>query len=616
MNSLLEVLPSFIHGLMVRPKRMNEYGGQWRAPPTRGEIAAAMLRPILLITDREQYESRKWSPSKIARKAQQWHEQYGAKDVPELARLYFENGNDKQRSNALRYLVRNGNENDVAKIEKYFLTVDDPTESLYEVKSFVEQRGAEAAAFVKQYTAKLKKLLAEPEPDDDAMYRNSGMEDYEKRQIVSTIATIQQLVSTKPAEEILDQLLNGEKDLADVQEGLERKLVRKELNASLNLVLRKAKEADDPKMIVELAGFAVQVPRLHHWHNPDTASPSPSERPKVPPLAESGMLWKALLEDERSLGPTSYSAPDGSGTVGQQVALRMAALYWPDEATGPYGHYNLFFRLGVDATEIMRQRALGRIAGRSAADLPKLPDAKSVPEERRKQIVSTLLQIPSENLPDAIANLTLSEHLVLQEIVPEKAELNRKLSVVAQRIAAVRTEGTDRLVVEELKKHNLPAAGTQLRPELGRALKTICEELVAQGLHPVCSVYRQSQFRGILLKIVVNKPDENDQSLPGMHDSDETIVRGRSQNIDQSASATWTVTVSKDGDGEQDEMETTAQSDDLLSSMMEDVSHGMEEAEGKQREKFWNFVETTCKKPKNVAAPETIIWFEGVPAGK
>ena len=283
-----------------------------RRPAARGDIAATLLKGLPFRGGEERRFDRGSDRALLKEECEEWYAASKDKDRVELARLYLGEGDDGQRSTAMRFLMGKGDESDTAAIESYFLDSERFMMDTGSVRQYAMSRGEKAKAFVDKYEASLRGRM---DSGEDRMFTNDRFKEMAEK----TIASLREIVDAKPAGELLTAVLAGEKPLDEVSAALRQRLGREKQAAALTMLLDAALQAGDPALARDLVYFAAAVRNLGsrmgmHWGMDDSEE---SEEEELE-AADHAEQWKKLLADTRTVEDRHYSGR--TMTVGQATA--------------------------------------------------------------------------------------------------------------------------------------------------------------------------------------------------------------------------------------------------------------------------------------------------------
>ncbi|MEX2580239.1 MAG: hypothetical protein WD342_14370 [Verrucomicrobiales bacterium] len=352
--------------------------GPFPRPCTRSDLAAALLAPLVPgAASHTRIEDFRGA-------AGDWWSEVGGMSRLELARYYFRRGDEQQRHTAVETLIERGEEADFPALEEHLL--GQIVESSYTAFNFINQyadrRGEDAALFAKRVRKRANEYLASIKNVE-----NSNYEHY-KEQFEESLKTLDNLLSSASAEEMLAQLAAGELQFHAVRETLVKRLDEETREDRLSLVLNAAIAADET--------IAPQVLYLLHSQGGDVDDDGEVE------IATHADQWTKLLDDDRS---------GGSGQpIGLVAAALMEKVYNPAQSDEVDGFWQ---RVGKTGTDFLLARARARVAGTPESELASIPSPDAVDDERKDELTEKLLALADdrEALRGELEALSLSEQM-------------------------------------------------------------------------------------------------------------------------------------------------------------------------------------------------------------
>jgi len=492
-------------------------------PATRGEVAQALLRPLLPVSDQQMGEVQQMDGSSLGDEIVAWYKENGKKSPYELAKVYLEKGNGSQQSFAINTLLRVKDlDQKSAEIESLLLAAARNAEyPPTSIQQYVSMRREKAADFVEKVAAIYSVTNAPATPQETATppgrrpRRGTSQEQMaqQRRQFVEGLRT---QVKVLPFRQLVAEIAAGTGATQRATAALYQAIAREKPAEALTVLLDAANKTDDPEVRCTLVGFCANV-RYAGMQNAamgmDTedgeVAPEPPKPAELDPALHAP-LWKPLLDDKRG----------SSRTVRETVAWIIEALYAKQDASGvpmPMmrqggGALNeAIANLGEQGADLIVERARARLAGTA---LPEIPNASKVDDAARKKLVADLLAAAD---PVAVlGKLSADEKLAAIVCGRTNAALNVKLRPVANRIVKV-------TVAPEYSADTL-AAQLKDRPldrETAGKLLQICRALSKAGYRFSCSVTRKGNLGGT--EITLGKPPKQPG---GTEDVDPSMMFG------------------------------------------------------------------------------------------
>jgi len=386
-------------------------------PASRGDIARMLLTSILPTGDDENdfryiRERQKESASEFRENFIEWYEANKNKNAIELAHIYIEEGGSEQRSKALRFLTKFGGEEDFNLIEKVLLDPDNADDYHYGslVTDYVGVRGKDAAAFVVQYTNMLAKIASD---DED------GMRSWTRRSTKELV----NMVSAGSVDDILDSVVSGEKSFDEI----------------INILMKRMWEAKDKtavyrkllKLTVTLSDVKETAAALDVLANFGTYGMlGKNSKKSIPPIKDDADIWKKLLADKR---PSEMSYYLEETSVGDMASKYIEMIYGGGADRPPFDTV-----LTTRIYPVLQKRALWRLAGDAEGDLPPLPSALNVADERVEVLIKEF--DTTNDVASLAASLSLDELLALWEPFGEHSNLWSKAACAANVITKVKVD--------------------------------------------------------------------------------------------------------------------------------------------------------------------------------
>ena len=256
-------------------------------------------------------------------------------------------------------------------------------------------------------------------------------------------------------------------------------------------------------------------------------------------IAINAERWRRVLADR-----TPFEMPPLSSdfTLGDQVALLLETVYGD---LGFQGQDSPLVLLGTKALTAFRARAEARLQGKAGADLPKLPDGAEVTADRKKAILSALQGSALDASLSYLANLSLSELLVLaKESTPV---VNAKFLSLANRVADTRVDGVDSKTADRIRAWK----GKQLTGEMVTDLIAACRDAAKNGKTVTAAVERNSGAEGMIIRFSVNEKRPADSGVFTRHGAPGVLVQV--VNSEGFCSNHWPLTQQDEESGQRNE---------------------------------------------------------------
>lgn len=423
-------------------------------PRTRGEVARTLLLAVL--PRKEDTRGEEADNAAVRQEAKGWYEQNRQKSPAELARVYFRDGDNNQRRNVLRVILKAGTPGDIALVETNLLQglqQERSDESL--LTGYVSSRGARAADFVKKVEALLGTARKPAPPAGDAtaapgLFVADEEESDSSDRTTRLVETLKKLVDAKPLEEVLADVVKSPDTWAVQSEALYQQLRGKPAAEMVALLLKAAARTDNVTLRVNLLQATAMMRYFSRATagalNDDDEDAQPGAKPAATnaTVAADSAAWQVLLADTRNPRQAgAEEAEEGEGddaegaTVAQVAAGVMEQLYG---GSNP-GEDDCRSDEGALWPEMIRTvhmaRARARLAGTAERDLPAFPSASRVPAARRTVFVAELLKADAAALRAAIAALSNDEKLALGEEVEKQPALRAHFLPLLLRIDKV-----------------------------------------------------------------------------------------------------------------------------------------------------------------------------------
>lgn len=459
-------------------------------PRSVGELARRILSSVVLSEEEARGEDGALSNEVLAQKSQAWYSQHKSEDRAALRRLFLAAG----RQEVVWQLIRSPEAADREAVEAYLLAGKDPMERLSFVVDYARVRGVAAKAFVQCFLVELRK---KPTAGPGAGASNQEASQAAEGRLEEVIKFLEELVSEKTGVQQLQEILLAEqpwteRKLQGIAAALVNKLAKEDPTVVRTALLQGCLKTKDDV----LAGFLVQCvgfDRMARMRalSQDGAGAAPAAEPTLEAHAE---LWRQVMARPSHSAPKSVfdSASLGFDVV---VAYTVEGLYGEGSAedTNP----ELAQILGERLYSFTVQRALARLAGKSAAQLPTVPDKARVSAERRAEITRLLHEATAENQHEVAGRLSLDELLVVPELVAADPKLNEKLVAGSHVIREVRLpEGN-----EDLARVCLPLKDKVLDRAAFEALVAECRRQEPLGIEVSVIFERRLPLAGVVLKV-------------------------------------------------------------------------------------------------------------------
>lgn len=607
---------SFSDERELTEQQLDQMYGSMSRPVTRGEIAVALLKPLLPSKDERSSSRDAWS-EEVADEVGGWYKLNKDKTPLDLARAYLSEGNNTQGGVAIRYLSKKGSEEDMQAIEKHLLEADNPQEVVSMVQEYVTVRGEKAKDFLAKYEARIAAPPAGGQ--EDAMFKQGRNDQYMKQQI----GRLKALTESTSFSSLLDSVAGGSKSLADISGPFYQQMGKTEPESALADVLAAVMKASDPKVSAQLLGLASSLKYAASrgqmmGDEPDATDETPEgpaedmEPPKTKlQLAKSADLWRKLLNDRR---PAAAGKP---GTIGDLAAGIMDSLYAADgdaamaamSRRGMGGVPDARYVMGDKARDVYRARAEALLAGKNGADLPQFPRLDPLNDEQKKALVDRLIKVPAGDLAKAVESLTLDERVALPALGKKNDALNAKLAPLAIRVTGVTVTPPDAAWVGTLagmKGKDLNKAAVEQM--LGGARKALDDGKVV-----VLAASRHSRLGGIEISAQEIMPGSSEYKemlkarMIGPSGSPE--ITGGVAAPGCMANATWATAepVAKEASAP-----AASPDDAMLDAAVKEVEKDLAAAMVRDQDEFWKMVEAFCAGKGNVCRAGA-IQFESRP---
>lgn len=578
-----------------------------RRPASRSDIAMFLLSPLLPRKEEEGRRQEKLGRDELSGECRTWYEANKDKAPLDLARAYFSEGSRQQQQYGMQYLLKKGTETDMAAIEKHFLESPQMFMNSGSVHQYVQTRGEKAKAFLEKYEARLNEQIA---AGSNEMFKDEGFKTMARQQMKA----LKDMISSKPAKELLEEVVAGTKTIAEVSQHLYQGLSREKTDA-LTLILDAAIRAKDPgttRDLVQMAAYARHVRAQQAEMGSDEGVTGEGEPPSEPPaskpedlqIAKHADQWKNLLADTRKLDTMGAGSPS---TVGDIAAMTIDALYGMQP--GQPIQRNSYTALGQRARGIHRARAEALLAGKKGSDLPQFPSLEDITDELKKAVAEKIMKCADASLETTISALSLNEQAALAAAARKDAKLNLKLAPAANKVRNVSGDAT---LAAELKDME-SAKGKPLDKGATDKLFTLCRKLTAEGKVIRFAATRSSCLDGIDIVLTLIQPQGKEYSamvqggvLGGADQVAE--VSGTVADSACQAAAVWPLATPPPA-GTLQKAAPANEDDRQLEAAVAEVETDLKRDSAKEQTDFWKSVEEFCAGKGNVCSTGVIMFF-------
>jgi hypothetical protein len=571
-------------------------------PLSRGEIARRILEP--LVTEQREVDltelENKPSAEDLAQRSRAWYDKHSTTNRAELLRQLLAEG----REEALGWLMSSQDAADRAAVESYLLNPNKLAEHLPQVTQYAQQHGAAARPFVQKYVAELKKLPSLV-PKQELMHADARYLKQREEQARSALKNLEDMISDKTAEQMLQELVRAEKPWAEqelykLNTVLMGKLAQEDPDKALTLLLQTCLLTTDDALARLLVQSAGQLKWLH-LRQPKAQGAAPLA-PRAFTVATHAALWKQVLAQERRSRPAWGWGGDAM-SFQAQVAAALEGLYADPKNPRSTGGMASSQYLGARLYEITLQRAHARLAGKPEAELPAYPDKSKVSQERAAQITELLRQSTAETQHEIAGRLTLDELLALPDLVSADPKLNEKLVPGSHRIQCVTLGFTN----ETLAPLGQSLKGAALDRKTLETLIAACRKLAEQGSNVTAAVERRVPLAGVSLSVRAAPPAAGARSGASRMRSGpqaSLILYLQSSGPDGlSASVQWPLKLAAaSGPTPSGAGQAKPADDDLLPASQA----GMAAYQKRQEEEFWGAFQKVFAPDRNACQPYTV----------
>ncbi len=608
---------------VVDEEKIQEFYDAMSRPATRGEIARELLKPVVL-DSRDRYRS-EVDTDTIRQQALDWYGRYKDKTDGELARHFLEQGSPGNRHAAIEALAQSSKPEDQQAVEKHFLESKDVVQEVSMVSLYVMQRGEAARGFVDKYLARIK---ANPDLLQPVTSANHRMSDNTKKimqqQAQRALAALEQLVSSKSAEAIIEESLNAKQKWTEAawarnNTTLARKLAEVEPQKRLGMLLNAAVKAQDIFLVQKYLELVTMSPYIQAYQARYTSGVSRAKMEEIMrsskpnfSMAAHAEAWRKLLADTRSITDFGGMTMGEPMTVGQYAGIAAEQLFAPG-AEDRQEENEEAQQFGSKAYEVYRTRAEARLAGKPESALPKFPSGKNVSAERRKTIQTELTTASGESLRQRVAALTSDEYLALHEILAADAQLNTKLAALANVISDVQVA----LDAPGLKQQAEALKGKPLDRKMVETLVETSKALLKEGKPIQILVSRAGSLGGI--KIRAEKPGSMANvfgQAPGMSGLNKALLVAylHTSGSDHAINGygTWLVDLPANLVSAAKKSNKSDDGDKL--DKLDKLDQSGIEAFAAQETTLWKSLETVCAPKFNACESLTIMLIGSIPS--
>ncbi len=551
--------------------RNNEIYQQMRRPASRADYAALLLRPIL--SNHDDYESRKEGPAGMFDSCSEWYEANKDKTPVELAKAYMADEDSSRKNEAIPFLIKNGSENDINDIEKYFLEADASDYSVIQLaQEFALERGEKAKDFAEKFINKLEKVKPEEaneEPGNDSM----------KKFNAEAIKNFKEAISSATVQDIIKEIISGKRSFGESMLPLSRKLQRESRENSEKILLSAALDAKDPETSL---GFLQMISRGGPGGFAFAIDGESDEGDEIDYSTPTNMdLWKKLLADERKL----RAAGDVNSNFGDAVASIIDSRYGGMSA--PLKAKAMTVLSQDRVFPITKSRAAKILEGKNETELPKYPDPKDILADKRQKMLD---EIKASSEPwKLLAGLSNDELMAVVEEADKKPEELAKFYASANKVKTVESEIPGLVKFDEVKA----IEGKPLDKGTLEKILAICKSSASTGTDLSVQITRKGCLEGIAIRFL--KID--DKGMNHLYNRSESVgyvsAWMNSRGDHSYLSANWPldkeVKKAKDkNDG------------DLLEEAIEEAEIDMKDTITARQDEFWKGIGEWCAGKGNI----------------
>ncbi len=501
-------------------QRTAHYYSNLPRPVTRGEVAALLLQQVVPLSRHSHMRAGENRSAAIRAAATEWYAANQGKTGLELALGYLDaeaDGSSFSRQGVLLYLAREGGEPELAVVEAKLLEAE-PIQGAQLALQYAQMRGDEARPFVERYIARLKAPPAAGDPGDGdgeqslfirSTVHGGGNEQWMNRMI----SQFESLLVDANLRDLLENILSGEKTLAEISPILHRAIAKETPSDAVGLLLDAACRADDVTTAASLVGTVQMVPysRQQGMARGGMAMAG-SEAIVMPSPAEHRDLWITLLADPRaSVDEASAGAGfDVPYSVATLAAYAIEALSAGPAMVHQSRRMEKHMILGERLFPLLIQRATLLVEGEDASALPPFPDAGNVGKEAREALTERLMATESTAAQrEMIDALGMDELLAVLQEVDTNNRLRERLTPLANTITSVEAEIADDAIKAGLES----LEGTLFSRAAGEQMLAALQRL-SPGGKPALEAFAQ---RGTGLTGVTISLRQQAPGKPGRH---------------------------------------------------------------------------------------------------
>ena len=587
-------------------------------PMKRSDVAKQLLQEVVFDPDLVDNEDNRYGREEkdieeFKKICASFTEKIKGKTPLEITKMYMEHGNDDQKSKATDFLIENGGAEESAMIEKYFLDSvsgeNNYRSALHSnsIDKYVGKKGKDAKVFVEKFAQKMKEKYGdvvlqdkkkEEKPKDkvepgkekpkdgtkaeeeDSMYvkASEANANYEVKAAREKIRALKELVDSGSLEEMLAQLVSGEKKYTNsTARVLASKMQEIKKDEVVGLILGTFFKTQDAKLREKI--MTLMYTAQYMGYMPRRMKKTEQDKPNPKLHAD---LWKKLFA-EKTPSRTDYP---NSPTWGQTGLSYFESIYGASpERAAQRTSYGLGSALGDKRYyNLLQEKADAMLEGKTGDAIPAFPDAKNVSEQRKTEIGTALKKENADTMQAFLDKLSNDELLATIALVKDSKELNEKMIPFANRICTVNSSSPDiQKKLDELKGQLIGKATVEKIANLAREIFKTEDSFDF-------SISRKAGFNGVELGYFSKKPGTKVKKNPApKNKKDKTLIfgiygPGFNARFAESDKAGKTKEPGNAEAGKSD-------ADDLINSMEgeleEDISAGMEE----QKQEFWKSVE-------------------------
>ena len=496
--------------------RTQTYYRQMDRPLTRGEIARHLLAPLCRREESEHRPGDEQTPEEVVEAARETYLALKALPPTEQAGYFLKHGDQNQKQAAIGFLMESGVEAHVPLIEAFLLTPRTEMSDIMSggyggglVSQYVQKRGEAAADFVERYAAMRQKIDLPA-----GMASNVELVEHMRKLAGREVATLRSLVRKPDLAATIDALVNADSGedngVMVAYQTLGRLPADTAVPAMLHAAVQSTNAAARSRLLqmvpmLRFSGMQAQMETEAATGQGLEAVLKTIAARNQASIGTNAAAWKILLADTRPAVSMGMGYGDTRKlTLADLAATAIEALYSADSPMEEFGAGDSAENLPAEVTmRVLRDRATARLAGTSEADLPRLPSAGDVPEERRAALVAAVTQAAPAELPKLLERFSPAETLYLGQAVDDHAALARALAAPSRRIAAVQADtALPAGVVARLKQ----LEGTAISTNAVETMRDCCRLLLTNGMP--CSVNLSSAGLGRGLSLVVQPVGE------------------------------------------------------------------------------------------------------------